>query len=194
MSIAPGAERVPLTGSTPPAAPSPASGGGKGIKVDQKVLMMGGAVVVALIAFASSRGAAGTSGGNFDTVELDTTETDLYTAVQPELERINDQLEDLAMREKPAPAKPVVIVRPGKPSPAKPAPKPPAPSAQPNVHVYTVRKGDTLAKIAARFKVDRTRLYRANVARIEAAAKKHGKKSSGNGRWIYPGTMLVIPK
>ncbi|HSX68128.1 LysM peptidoglycan-binding domain-containing protein [Nocardioides sp.] len=194
MSIAPGAERVPLTGSTPPATPSPASGGPKGVKLDQKTLMMGGAVVVALIAFASSRGGAGgTSGGNFDTVELDTTETDLYTAVQPELERINDQLEDLGMRDTPAPAKPQVIVNVSKPTPSKAAPKP-GTATQPNLRLYTVKRGDSLSKIAARFKVSRIRLYRANSGRIEAAAKKHGKKNSGNGRWIYPGTVLVIPK
>ena len=28
---------------------------------------------------------------------------------------------------------------------------------------------------------------------IEAAAKSHGKSSSGNGHWIYPGTVLSIP-
>lgn len=28
---------------------------------------------------------------------------------------------------------------------------------------------------------------------IEAAAKKHGKKSSDSGKWIYPGASLIIP-
>ena len=28
---------------------------------------------------------------------------------------------------------------------------------------------------------------------IEKAAKKHGKGSSGKGKWIYPGTKLTIP-
>ena len=38
-----------------------------------------------------------------------------------------------------------------------------------------------------------SRIYAANSAVIEAAAKQHGKSSSNNGWWIYPGTVLAIP-
>ena len=27
----------------------------------------------------------------------------------------------------------------------------------------------------------------------EAAAKKHGRRNSDNGHWIYPGTVLTLP-
>ncbi|MFQ9653605.1 MAG: hypothetical protein ACLRZZ_28500 [Enterocloster sp.] len=35
--------------------------------------------------------------------------------------------------------------------------------------------------------------YAANGAVIEAAAKQHGKSSSNNGWWIYPGTVPANP-
>lgn len=61
---------------------------------------------------------------------------------------------------------------------------------------YKVRTGDTLWAIAkahygngAKWKV----IYEANESVIEAEAKKHGKKSSSNGHWIYPNTALIIP-
>ena len=62
---------------------------------------------------------------------------------------------------------------------------------------YIVKKGDRLWKISKKFYGKGSRwkeIYKANKAVIEKAAKKHGKKSSSNGRWIYPGTKLVIPK
>ena len=36
-------------------------------------------------------------------------------------------------------------------------------------------------------------IYNLNKAAIEAAAKKHGRSSSSNGWWIYPGTVLKLP-
>lgn len=61
---------------------------------------------------------------------------------------------------------------------------------------YVVKKGDCLWNIAKKFYKDATKwkkIYNANKTTIENAAKKHGKKSSSNGWWIYPGTKLKIP-
>ena len=61
---------------------------------------------------------------------------------------------------------------------------------------YTIKSGDTLWAIAQKNLGgggNWQKLYEANKDVIEAAAKKHGKKSSDKGRWIYPGTTLTIP-
>ena len=61
---------------------------------------------------------------------------------------------------------------------------------------YTVKKGDCLWNISKKFYKDGAKwkkIYNANKSTIEKAAKKHGKKSSNNGWWIYPGTKLKIP-
>lgn len=61
---------------------------------------------------------------------------------------------------------------------------------------HTVKKGDTLWTIAKKYYGNGskyTAIYKANKTVIENAAKKHGKKSSSNGNWIYPGTKLTIP-
>lgn len=62
---------------------------------------------------------------------------------------------------------------------------------------YTVKKGDCLWKISKKFYGKGSqwkKIYKANKSTIEKAAKKHGRKSSSNGHWIYPGTKLKIPK
>lgn len=91
----------------------------------------------------------------------------------------------------PPPATPRVPA-PAKPAPAKTAPK---------VTNYTVRKGDTLWSIAARYYgsgVRWTKLYADNKTVIEAAAVRYGHRSStgptGVGHWIFPGTVLRIIK
>ena len=63
---------------------------------------------------------------------------------------------------------------------------------------YTIKGGDTLWAIAVNFFGKSkgklwTEIYNSNKEIIEATAKKHGKKNSGNGHWIYPGTTLKIP-
>ena len=61
---------------------------------------------------------------------------------------------------------------------------------------YTVKSGDCLWNIAkahygsgAKWKI----IYEANKTAIENDAKKHGKKSSSSGHWIWPGLKLTIP-
>lgn len=61
---------------------------------------------------------------------------------------------------------------------------------------HTVKSGDCLWNIAKKYYGDGTKwtkIYEANKDTIESAAKKHGKKSSSNGHWIWPGTVLQIP-
>lgn len=62
---------------------------------------------------------------------------------------------------------------------------------------YTVKKGDCLINIAKKKLGNSNRwkeIYKLNKTTIENAAKKHGKKSSSNGHWIYPETKLKLPK
>lgn len=61
---------------------------------------------------------------------------------------------------------------------------------------YTVKKGDCLYNIAKKQLNNASRwkeIYTMNKKIIEETAKKHGKKSSSNGHWIYPGTKLKLP-
>ncbi len=61
---------------------------------------------------------------------------------------------------------------------------------------HTVASKDTLWKIAQKYYGSGskyTAIYNANKETIESVAKKHGYKSSNNGHWIFPGTVLTIP-
>lgn len=78
---------------------------------------------------------------------------------------------------------------PSNPAPA-PAPAPAAPAAPAPAATVTVRSGDTLAKI---FGSKWRAAYTLNQGAIEAAARSHGRKNSGGGHWIYPGTVLRRP-
>lgn len=63
-------------------------------------------------------------------------------------------------------------------------------------NTHKVQSGDTLWAIAKKYYgagSKYTIIYNANAEVIEAAAKAHGKASSGNGHWIWPGTVLNIP-
>ncbi|MCI8771033.1 MAG: LysM peptidoglycan-binding domain-containing protein [Lachnospiraceae bacterium] len=62
--------------------------------------------------------------------------------------------------------------------------------------IYTVKSGDTLWGIAVSklgSGLGWKKIYSKNKAAIESAAKKHGRKDSDNGHWIYPGTKLAMP-
>ena len=70
----------------------------------------------------------------------------------------------------------------------------PAPAPEPTKH--TVKSGDCLWNIAKKYYgngAKYTKIYEANKTVIENTAKKYGRKSSSNGHWIYPGTVLTIP-
>ncbi len=61
---------------------------------------------------------------------------------------------------------------------------------------YTVVSGDTLWGISKQkygAGAQYTKIYNANSSTIEASAKSHGKSSSDNGHWIYPGDVYTIP-
>lgn len=61
---------------------------------------------------------------------------------------------------------------------------------------YTIVSGDTLWKISTKelgSGAKYMQIYNTNSGVIESAAKSHGKSSSSNGHWIYPGTVLTIP-
>lgn len=60
---------------------------------------------------------------------------------------------------------------------------------------YVVKSGDTLWAIAKKYLGSGTKciqIYNDNKDIIESTAKSHGKSSSGNGHWIWPGETLTI--
>lgn len=61
---------------------------------------------------------------------------------------------------------------------------------------HTVVSGDTLWGISKQSYgsgAQYVKIYDANSGTIEASAQKHGKSSSDNGHWIYPGDVFTIP-
>lgn len=68
-------------------------------------------------------------------------------------------------------------------------------SAQPNT--YTVQAGDTLWGIAVRSYgsgIQWTKIYQANKAVLDAEAARRGKGQGMGSRWLFPGTVITIPK
>ena len=61
---------------------------------------------------------------------------------------------------------------------------------------YKVKPDDTLMRIAKKQLNDDTawkKIYQLNQKTIEDAARRHGRKSSSNGYYLYAGTMLKLP-
>jgi len=70
-------------------------------------------------------------------------------------------------------------------------------SSKSNEGTYMVVSSDSLWKIAAVMLGQGNRwseIYSLNKSVIETSAKKHGKSSSSNGQWIYPGDIYSLPK
>ena len=73
----------------------------------------------------------------------------------------------------------------------------PATQAKSSGKSYTVVRGDTLWGISKKFYGKGSKwetIYNANKDIIESTAKKHGKKSSDHGHWIWPGETFTIPE
>lgn len=93
----------------------------------------------------------------------------------------------------PPPVKPPVkppVVKPPAPKPSKP-PRPAKPPAKPTFRYYTVRKGDSLAKIAHAYHTNWQTLYNLN-----RAGKRRKDGSFGmiaNPNLIRPGWKLILP-
>lgn len=199
---APAPEKVFPAPAGPPAPAAPAGGGGGGggfVKANQQTLMWAGAAGVVILALVNASRGQRPAADDDSVPTLDTSRTDFYNELQPELEAIQDRLEQLGDRPTattpvtPTPGTPTTPVKAPTPPPVKTGPKPP--TKGPKVETYMIRKGDTLTKIARQFKVPGgvARLYYANRHTLHAAAVKAGRKNSGNGHWIYPGTRIVIP-
>lgn len=61
---------------------------------------------------------------------------------------------------------------------------------------HTVKSGDTLWGISKKYYGSGAKwktIYTKNKSTIEKVAKQHGYKSSSQGHWIWPGTVLTIP-
>lgn len=62
---------------------------------------------------------------------------------------------------------------------------------------YKIQKGDTLYKISVKFwgngKHKKT-LYKLNKKKLNKVARKHGRKSSKKGKYLYKGTVIKLKK
>lgn len=68
---------------------------------------------------------------------------------------------------------------------------------KPKKKTYKVKKGDTLKKISKKMYGTQKyagKIYKWNKKKIEKAARKHGRKSSKNGKYLYKGTKLKLKK
>lgn len=68
---------------------------------------------------------------------------------------------------------------------------------KPKKKSYKVKKGDTLKKISKKMYGTQKyagKIYKWNKKTIERVAKKHGRKSSKKGKYLYKGTKLKLKK
>lgn len=151
--------------STPPQQ-APAAGGGPKLKLNKNVLMAGGAVGVALLAFVMSRGSGGGGGGSIQ--PYDSTPYDQYGDLQDQLEDIQRQIDNgevtpgTPTKPKPTPTSPKPKPTPSKPKPpTKPLPKP-TPNHPPKPKTVTIQRGDTLSAIAKRAHISMATLKKLN--------------------------------
>ena len=75
----------------------------------------------------------------------------------------------------------------GKPKPAVATPSKPA------AGVHVVVSGDTTFGLEDHFDLPHGTLFAANQAVMDKAARAHGHADSQRGRFIFPGTRLVVP-
>lgn len=57
---------------------------------------------------------------------------------------------------------------------------------------YVVRAGDTLTTIAHRHHTTANKLYALNARLLNTTARRHGKRNSNHGHWIYAGERLRL--
>ena len=62
-----------------------------------------------------------------------------------------------------------------------------------DMKIYTTKELGIEKKAKKKTESKWRNIYNANKKVIEAAAKKHGRRNSDNGHWIYPGTVLTLP-
>lgn len=70
-------------------------------------------------------------------------------------------------------------------------------NAEAEMKIYVVKQGDTLWEIAEEMlgsPYRYTEVYELNKAVIEKVAQNKGREDSGNGRFIYQGTVLMMPE
>jgi LysM repeat protein len=143
------------------------------------VLALGGGAVVVMLGLMRS-GSGGDSGQSADTLQMtgagstyDSTASDVYNSIQPEIDALVKQLEDL-QNSQPTPGSPVTTPVSTLPAPvtSKPTPPPrttpkPAPSKASTMKAstaktVTVKKGDTLSAIAQRYGISMATLRKLN--------------------------------
>lgn len=165
-----------------PAAPAPAAGGGlNALAGNKNLLMAGGAVVVALIAFIASKRNPPAPAPDPVAV-MDTSQTDLYNDLQPELENIGKQLGDLKAVPPPVPT----------PTPAKPPTPAPKPVPKTGWQQHTIQKGQNYQYIAALYSTTVGRLFMSNIKGKTRADGTPGVLTSYLD--FKPGVRLVIPR